>query len=600
MSRYSYTPLIQRPHITVHDHDVLSGRGVNIAHHSGNQRFRTLVTTRGDESYCAAYSASEKRAVAEEIIKHIQALDPPGRFLKRDGRGQVSRGLSGPWEELTERESVKKACQALRDCNRLDRQGYASGVAMPTDVLQSARHREDTGLTGKQQAARAAAEVAAAQAAATIPSNKRDWGRVSPSVENAAEWLKKQRTDEAITTVTPSTSGSDTMNGGGPVSYDPASLGVPPYEQFQPPAQYVHAHAPMYPPAPAAPLEGYAPAPYTPGLAPEGYAPTSELPNFPTAPAGEPFQPAPMYHMAAAPVTTFQPASTPVPYPQSAGEAAAAATTDSTNQGAPTPANPAFAYPPGKTHPRAPPPTNPALRQTHSGAPPIYPAYAHAPTPAGQAYASSPASQPAPSPYAPLAPANGGGTYHQQAFHHAPPPIYHQPHPSNGPYAAAPDDGNYAAAPAPVYNAGHASVAYQEPAHTAPAPMYPAAPAHDAYQAPIAPQPAYPPLTEPDLHAGPAPIAPPGTEPVYGSTTMEYHPFGGTSATTQQPSSHTFPAHLSDTGYDQEDLLAASAGADLLISAAYQSAAPSASEAQALVDAAVVAAAQWEGEALGL
>ena len=81
---------------------------------------------------------------------------------------------------------------------------------------------------------------------------------------------------------------------------------------------------------------------------------------------------------------------------------------------------------------------------------------------------------------------------------------------------------------------------------------------------------------------------------------MEYHPFGGTSATTQQPSSHTFPAHLSDTGYDQEDLLAASAGADLLISAAYQSAAPSASEAQALVDAAVVAAAQWEGEALGL
>jgi len=46
--------------------------------------------------------------------------------------------------------------------------------------------------------------------------------------------------------------------------------------------------------------------------------------------------------------------------------------------------------------------------------------------------------------------------------------------------------------------------------------------------------------------------------------------------------------------------LAASAGADLLISAAYQSAAPSASEAQALVDAAVVAAAQWEGEALGL
>ena len=96
------------PPIVVHDHDVLSGRGVNISHHPGNQRFRTLVTTRADENYCTHYSASEKRAVAEEIIKHIKELNPPGRFLRREGRGHSNRGLTGPWQELTEREAIKK------------------------------------------------------------------------------------------------------------------------------------------------------------------------------------------------------------------------------------------------------------------------------------------------------------------------------------------------------------------------------------------------------------------------------------------------------------------------------------------------------------
>lgn len=206
-----HPPRVQRPPVIVNDHDVLSGRGVNIAHHPGNERFRTLVTTRADESYCTAYSASEKKAVAEEIIKHIKGLDPPGRFLRRDGRGQSSRGLSGPWEELSERDAIKKTCQALRDCNREDRQGYAAGVVVPGDVIKNAEQRAQLGLSRKELAA-----VAAAASATNdnyedegIPSYKRprdflfdpsSSGRVSPSVENAAEWLKKQRTDDAMAT----------------------------------------------------------------------------------------------------------------------------------------------------------------------------------------------------------------------------------------------------------------------------------------------------------------------------------------------------------------------------------------------------------------
>jgi len=148
---------VQR-NITVHDNDVLSGRGVNIAQHPGNQRFRTLITTFRDQEYCTTYSAGEKRAVALQIIKHIKELDPPGRFLKRDGRGQGSRGLNGPWDELSEREAIKKTCQALRDCNRQDRQGYAKGVVAPGDVIKVVQ--EVSHIPAKERAAAAAHAIA--------------------------------------------------------------------------------------------------------------------------------------------------------------------------------------------------------------------------------------------------------------------------------------------------------------------------------------------------------------------------------------------------------------------------------------------------------
>jgi hypothetical protein len=164
MSRYiPQNPPYQqytKPPIVVTDNDVLSGRGVNIAAHPGNERFRTLVTTRADESYCEAYSATEKKAVAEEIVRHISSLDPPGRFLKREGRGQVSRGLNGPWEELSRREAIKKTCQALRDCNRNDRETYAHGVQAPEDVKVVAQELATSGMALKDHAAKAAEEVA--------------------------------------------------------------------------------------------------------------------------------------------------------------------------------------------------------------------------------------------------------------------------------------------------------------------------------------------------------------------------------------------------------------------------------------------------------
>jgi len=151
---------------TVTEHDVLSGRGISISQHAGNERFRALVNSRYDVNYCSSYTLPEKRAVAEDIISHIKALNPPGRFLKRPG-GRFNkkgvRGLDGPWVVLSKEECIKKTCQALRDCNRQDRSGYAAAVSVPHDVQYYNQVRSQTGLSKRELAQSVAAQVEASQ-----------------------------------------------------------------------------------------------------------------------------------------------------------------------------------------------------------------------------------------------------------------------------------------------------------------------------------------------------------------------------------------------------------------------------------------------------
>lgn len=248
MSRYhdQYNP----QNIIPTDNDVLCGRGVNIAAHPGNERFRTLITTRADADYCDTYTASEKRAVAEEIVRHINGLDPPGRFLKREGRGQVTRGLNGPWEELSHRDAVKKATQALRDCNRPDRETYAAGVAAPEDVREVAQRRADSGLSGKEYAKKAAAAVQEE----TQAQLREAMTQAGISEDQIEEQLKRQRMDPTYAipgfAMTPNGTfqpiganipiggmhsigpdGLPVLEGGMSVSIDPATL----YNQVIPP-----------------------------------------------------------------------------------------------------------------------------------------------------------------------------------------------------------------------------------------------------------------------------------------------------------------------------------------------------------------------------
>lgn len=185
------TPVqMQQPLIRITDHDVLSGRGVNIAQHAGNERFRALICARHDANYCHAYTTAEKRAVAEQIVSHIESLDPPGRFLRRAGRvNRTMRGLEGPWEELTRDEAIKKACQALRDCNRQDRTGYAATVFVPEDVSFSEQMRSKSGLTNKQLA-----EMAAAQAKLNSDSKEQKLAAAPPALAHQ----KRDREDEGF------------------------------------------------------------------------------------------------------------------------------------------------------------------------------------------------------------------------------------------------------------------------------------------------------------------------------------------------------------------------------------------------------------------
>ena len=101
--------MLDQAHLTTgitkpHPHDVLSGRGNNINMHPGNQYFRSLVKYLKNEYVMSA--KGDKPVFAKYIFKHIRVLDPPGRFLKKNGEH---------WEDIGEKKAMEKTRQALRE-----------------------------------------------------------------------------------------------------------------------------------------------------------------------------------------------------------------------------------------------------------------------------------------------------------------------------------------------------------------------------------------------------------------------------------------------------------------------------------------------------
>ncbi len=244
-------------HFEPHANDVLNGRGVKIAQHEGNLRFRALVKQFNDESYCANFSSCEKKALACRIIDHIQKLSPPGRFLKR-------HGADGPWVKLTRQEVEKKTKQALRDCNRSDREGYAKQVQAPQDVEKAGRERESTGMSLQEFARRQVNE----QSRKRRPRNANKNQKPSPVPSSSRAPIHNGRKGSTLSRSTGSISG---------VHNDTLETAVPTEVPFQ---QMAAAAAPVS--TWTAPAAVPSSVNRTPAARPHtGPAPVTQTPNHP-------------------------------------------------------------------------------------------------------------------------------------------------------------------------------------------------------------------------------------------------------------------------------------------------------------------------------
>ena len=122
------TSTLNRSHVDVPtSNDVLGGRGLTISQHPGNKVLRKLVARFKSSEYCKGCSSLQKKSIAEKIYHDITTLG--ARYLTKDDQGQY-------WIVATKKEFIKKICQALRDCNRIDRSGYAEKVKVSGKVKE--------------------------------------------------------------------------------------------------------------------------------------------------------------------------------------------------------------------------------------------------------------------------------------------------------------------------------------------------------------------------------------------------------------------------------------------------------------------------------
>ena len=91
-------------YLTILLQDVLFGRGGGTNHHAGNLRYRELISSHRQD-YVQVAIKSEKANVSRRVVKAIKAGN--GRFLRK--------GDDGRWHEVSDKEAVDKASQALRE-----------------------------------------------------------------------------------------------------------------------------------------------------------------------------------------------------------------------------------------------------------------------------------------------------------------------------------------------------------------------------------------------------------------------------------------------------------------------------------------------------
>jgi len=130
--------------LTPHENDVILGRGRLISAHSGNVRFRSLVSQK-KETYSRSINNKSKRGVALSIVEEIESLNPPGRFLIEKSGTKLASIEEGEWIHVEKEKAIEKALHCLREKDkggnnsrqRKDKQPTAKGVKESTERKSS-------------------------------------------------------------------------------------------------------------------------------------------------------------------------------------------------------------------------------------------------------------------------------------------------------------------------------------------------------------------------------------------------------------------------------------------------------------------------------
>eukprot|EP00562_Extubocellulus_spinifer_P003670 CAMPEP_0178538230 /NCGR_PEP_ID=MMETSP0696-20121128/36998_1 /TAXON_ID=265572 /ORGANISM="Extubocellulus spinifer, Strain CCMP396" /LENGTH=726 /DNA_ID=CAMNT_0020170483 /DNA_START=286 /DNA_END=2466 /DNA_ORIENTATION=+ len=130
--------------------DVLSGRGGRINAHPGNVQFRELINGMKAVYLSPKTKKLEKAHIANDVVRRIRHMDPPGRFLKEE--------KDGMWWDIGDEKARKKVGQALREDAPDIRPNLdvvaggagagAAGVAIPTKADEAATARAAAAAAG--------------------------------------------------------------------------------------------------------------------------------------------------------------------------------------------------------------------------------------------------------------------------------------------------------------------------------------------------------------------------------------------------------------------------------------------------------------------
>lgn len=99
------TPLA--PDFVPGDDDVLVGRGKKCLTHTGNQRFKQIITTKL-QAYLKAECRVDKTAILMEVIARVRSNSPNGGFVKQNPK-------TGQFFEVGDFLAKEKTAQAFRD-----------------------------------------------------------------------------------------------------------------------------------------------------------------------------------------------------------------------------------------------------------------------------------------------------------------------------------------------------------------------------------------------------------------------------------------------------------------------------------------------------